>query len=75
MHGDYFFPLGMDQNKKLSDFFVDEKVPVPEKERIWIMASGEKIVWIMGYRIDNRFRISSSTSRVLRLRFQSEITP
>ena len=75
MHGDYFFPLGMDQNKKLSDFFVDEKVPVPEKEQIWIMASGKKIVWIMGHRIDNRFRITPSTSRVLMLRIQAEITP
>ena len=75
MHGDYFFPLGMDQNKKLSDFFVDEKVPVPEKEQIWIMASGKKIVWIMGHRIDHRFRISPSTSRVLMLRIQAEIIP
>jgi tRNA(Ile)-lysidine synthase len=75
MHGDYFYPLGMEQNKKLSDFFVDEKVPVPEKERIWIMASGKKIVWIMGYRIDNRFRITPSTQRVLRLRFQPDVSP
>lgn len=75
MHGDYFFPLGMDQNKKLSDFFVDEKVPVPEKEQIWIMASGKKIVWIMGHRIDQRFRITPSTSRVLMLRIQAEIIP
>jgi tRNA(Ile)-lysidine synthase len=73
MHGDYFYPLGMDQNKKLSDFFVDQKVPVPEKERIWIMASGKKIVWIMGHRIDNRFRIKPGTSRVLMLRLQPDI--
>jgi tRNA(Ile)-lysidine synthase len=73
MHGDYFYPLGMDQIKKLSDFFVDEKVPVPEKESSWIMASGKKIVWIMGYRIDNRFRITPSTKRVLKLQFQSDI--
>ena len=73
MHGDYFYPLGMDQNKKLSDFFVDQKVPVPEKERIWIMASGKKIVWIMGPRIDNRFRIKPGTSRVLMLRLQPDI--
>lgn len=75
MHGDYFYPLGMEQIKKLSDFFVDSKVPVPEKERIWIMASGKKIVWVMGYRIDNRFRITEGTTRVLRLSFQPDIGP
>ena len=73
MPGDCFHPLGMEQNKKLSDFFVDEKVPVPEKERIWIMASGKTIVWIMGYRIDHRFRITPSTRRVLRLGLQPDV--
>ncbi len=72
-HGDYFYPLGMNQIKKLSDFFVDTKVPVPEKERAWILASGKKIVWIMGHRIDHRFRITNKTTRVLLLRFQSDV--
>ena len=75
LSGDYFYPLGMDQMKKLSDFFVDEKVPVPEKERTWILASGKKIVWIMGRRIDHRFRITENTSRVLLLRLQPDISP
>lgn len=75
MHGDYFYPLGMEQIKKLSDFFVDEKVPVPEKEDAWIMASGNKIVWILGFRIDNRFRITPNTRRLLLLRIQPQITP
>ena len=75
LHGDYFFPLGMEQDKKLSDFFVDEKVPVPEKERIWILASGRKIVWIMGHRIDHRFRITEQTEKVLVLRLQPDIAP
>ena len=74
-HGDYFFPLGMDQMKKLSDFFVDQKIPVPEKERIWVLASGKKIVWIMGYRIDNRFKITEKTRKVLLLRFQTDVVP
>jgi tRNA(Ile)-lysidine synthase len=71
--GDYFYPLGMNQMKKLSDFFVDEKVPVPEKESTWILASGRKIVWIMGRRIDHRFRITEATRRVLLLRLQSNV--
>lgn len=75
MHGDYFYPLGMDQMKKLSDYFVDNKIPVPEKERTWIMASGKKIVWIMGHRIDHRFRITPETRRVIVLKFQSDVAP
>lgn len=74
-HGDYFFPLGMNQIKKLSDFFVDNKVPVPEKQQTWIMASGKKIIWIMGQRIDHRFRITDKTSKVLLLRLQTDIAP
>jgi len=74
-HGDYFFPLGMDQSKKLSDFFVDNKIPVPEKQQTWIMASGKKIVWIMGHRIDHRFRITEKTTRILILRFQANVLP
>lgn len=73
MHGDYFYPLGMNQMKKLSDYFVDNKIPVPEKKGIWIMASGKKIVWIMGHRIDHRFRITPETRRVLVLRLHSDV--
>lgn len=73
--GDYFYPLGMEQMKKLSDYFVDNKIPVPEKESTWIMASGKKIVWIMGHRIDHRFRITGNTTRVLRLRLQADVAP
>jgi len=72
LHGDYFFPLGMEQMKKVSDFFVDNKVAVPEKERTWILASGRKIVWIVGHRIDHRFRITERTEKVLVLSVQAD---
>jgi tRNA(Ile)-lysidine synthase len=65
--GEYFQPLGMSGFKKLSDFFVDEKFSIPEKENCWILYSAGKVVWIVGHRIDNRFKITDSTQTVLRI--------
>jgi len=65
--GDYFQPFGMTGFKKISDFFIDEKIPVHEKEKIWLLCSGEKIVWVMGHRIDNRFRIDKNTISVIKI--------
>lgn len=63
--GDYFFPLGMKQRKKLSDFFIDLKMSVVEKESVWVMTSGGKVVWIVGKRIDERFKINDKTTQIL----------
>ena len=65
--GDYFQPLGMTGFKKVSDFFIDEKLPLHEKENTWIMCSGNKIVWIMGQRIDNRFKVTPQSKQVLKI--------
>jgi tRNA(Ile)-lysidine synthase len=65
--GDYFQPFGMTGFKKISDFFIDEKIPVHEKEKIWLLCSGEKIVWVMGHRIDNRFKIDKNTISVIKI--------
>jgi tRNA(Ile)-lysidine synthase len=65
--GDYFRPLGMTQMKKLSDFFINEKFSVPDKERVWLLVSDGKIVWICGHRLDDRFKVQESTTRMLRI--------
>jgi len=63
--GDYFYPIGMKQKKKLSDYFIDRKYSILDKEYKYILESGGKIVWIIGDRIDNRFKITSTTKKAL----------
>ncbi len=70
--GDVFYPFGMTQKKKLSDYFIDQKFSIPEKEQCWLLVSGEKIVWIVGHRLDNRFRISEKTREVIEFQLISE---
>lgn len=66
--GDSFVPLGMKNRKKLSDFFIDEKFSIPEKNKTWVLCSGDDIVWIVGHRIDDRYKITESTHRVFQIR-------
>ena len=63
--GDYFYPLGMKNKKLISDFFIDNKLSIPEKEKIWFLTSGDQVVWIIGHRIDNRFKVTPETQNVL----------
>ncbi len=68
--GDAFYPLGMQQRKKLSDFLIDNKVPRPLKAQVWVVTSGGAIVWVIGYRIDNRFKVTDSTQQVYEIRLK-----
>ncbi|MBK7490262.1 MAG: tRNA lysidine(34) synthetase TilS [Bacteroidales bacterium] len=63
--GDRFMPLGMRQMKKISDFLIDMKVPVTEKEQVMLLLSGGDVMWVMSYRIDNRFRVTEETGKIL----------
>lgn len=63
--GDSFYPFGMKQHKKISDFFIDNKLSLLEKEHSWILVSGSEIVWIVGQRLDNRFCVTKETTEII----------
>ena len=63
--GDYFVPLGMKNKKKVSDYLIDEKIPLNRKKNTWIVESDNEIVWLINHRISDRFKISEKTNRCL----------
>lgn len=63
--GDAFVPLGMKGEKKVSDFLIDKKVPLHEKQTQWVLQSGDDIVWLVGQRIDERYKITSRTKKLM----------
>jgi tRNA(Ile)-lysidine synthase len=65
--GDRFQPLGMDQPKRLNQFMIDSKIPCPWRQRVPLVCSPEHILWVVGWRIDERAKVTETTRRVLRL--------
>ena len=62
--GDWFIPFGMNGSRKLSDYFSDQKFSKIDKEQIWLLCSGDDIIWIVGERTDNRYRVKNATQEV-----------
>ena len=66
--GDKFMPLGMKNFKKISDYLIDSKVPLIKKDKVKVLCSNGHIVWLVGLRIDERFKVSPATKRVIHLK-------
>jgi len=66
--GDFFYPIGLNGKKKVSKFFKDEKLSLIEKEKTWLLCSKNDIVWIIGRRLDDRFKVTKNTSTILKIK-------
>lgn len=71
--GDRFYPLGMKGTKKVQDFFIDQKIPQEERDRVPIVESAGRLIWIVGQRIDERVKVDKKTKKVLKLTAQKLI--
>ena len=69
--GDVFYPIGMKGKKKLGKYFKDEKFSLLEKENTPVLFSGEKLIWLVNHRIDDRYKVTENTKTVLKMKMVS----
>jgi tRNA(Ile)-lysidine synthase len=65
--GDSFIPFGMAGRKKIGDYLTDTKVPIVERKRQFVLISGDDIVWVVGRRTDERYRVGAKTENILKI--------
>ena len=65
--GDLFVPFGMTGHKKVSDFLIDQKVPLHRKQEVYVLESNGQIIWVVGYRTDNRYRVGVGCNKIFQV--------
>jgi len=65
--GDHFYPLGMKGKKKISKYLKDEKMSLVDKENTWLLTSNDDVLWVVGKRADNRFKVTDETNNILKI--------
>lgn len=70
--GDSFFPLGLNDHQKFSDFFIDHKIPLIDRQKTLVLTNNDKAIWLVGYRLDNRFRITNKTKKMVKFQIINE---
>lgn len=68
--GDTFIPFGMRGNKKISDFLIDEKIPLHEKDEVFVLISNNEIVWVIGMRINQKYAVTNNTTSIIHCKIQ-----
>ena len=68
-NGDSFVPIGMSGHKKLKDFFIDQKIAKEKRDKLALILDGETIIWVVGYRISENYKVRSNTKNILVLEY------
>ncbi len=70
--GDYFYPLGLGKKKKVNRYLIDQKLNQLEKDQTYVLCTGDRIAWLVGLRLDDRFKVTPDTKQVLEIRWKRD---